>query len=185
VLGLRARAVPDAIPYLPQRIWSARVPVLPAGGARKIGLVWNTADPRATVALAQLTPWFRIPGTTWCSLQAEGTSVELADTPGAEAVQDIGPMMRHYAHAAALVGQLDLVISVDAPVAHLTGGLGRPLWVLLSAAPAWYWGAAGGTSPWYPTALQFRQSQAGDWTSVIEEVRRALLDPAAVETDAR
>lgn len=174
LLGRRADPIIAESPYLPERTWSVRIPVLPPGEGRRIGIAWRAADPHSALALSQLAPLFRLPGITWYSLQADGAKSELRETVEARAVQDLGPLLRNYAHGASVMGQLDLVIGVDGPVAHLAGGLGMPLWVLLSAAPAWYWCTAGGPSPWYPNARQFRQPRAGEWSAVVEDLRRAL-----------
>ena len=71
---------------------------------------------------------------------------------------------------------LDLVISVDTGVAHLTGALGRPGWVLLSAVPDWRWLLDRDDSPWYPTLRLIRQPEPGDWRSVVKDARWRLKE---------
>jgi ADP-heptose:LPS heptosyltransferase len=80
-----------------------------------------------------------------------------------------------FARKAALIAELDLVISVCTSNAHLAGALGRPLWVLLCHAPDWRWRLDRSYSLWYPTAHLFRQPKPGDWDSVVAEVRAALI----------
>ena len=75
---------------------------------------------------------------------------------------------------AAIIAGLDLVITVDTMVAHIAGALGKPVWLLLQHAADWRWMHNQTTSPWYPTMRIFRQSHAGNWTGVVEEVGRAL-----------
>jgi ADP-heptose:LPS heptosyltransferase len=87
---------------------------------------------------------------------------------------DLAPLIGDYADTAALVSQLDLVISVDTSVAHLAGALGRPVWLLLPCAPDWRWLLGRADSPWYPTMRLFRQPQPGDWKAVIDQVEREL-----------
>ena len=82
--------------------------------------------------------------------------------------------IRDFSDTAAFVDQLDLVISVDTSVAHLAGGLGKPIWVLLPFAPDWRWLLDRDDSPWYPTARLFRQSAPRDWNSVLRTVCNAL-----------
>jgi ADP-heptose:LPS heptosyltransferase len=75
---------------------------------------------------------------------------------------------------AALMYNLDLVITVDTAIAHLAGGLGVPCWLLLNASPDWRWMLTENTSPWYPTMKLFRQQQLGEWTSVIDHILNDL-----------
>jgi ADP-heptose:LPS heptosyltransferase len=78
------------------------------------------------------------------------------------------------ADTAALLGAMDLLISVDTAVAHLAGALGRPGFVLLLATPDWRWGAEGARSIWYPTLELIRQPTLGDWPGAFEILERAL-----------
>ena len=75
-----------------------------------------------------------------------------------------------FSDTAALISQLDLVISVDTSVAHLAGALGKPVWVLLTHAPDWRWLLDRDDSPWYPTARLFRQARPGEWDPVLARV---------------
>ena len=79
-----------------------------------------------------------------------------------------------FADTAALISQLDLVISVDTSVAHLAGALGRPVWIALPFTPDWRWQMHRSDSPWYPQARLFRQSARGDWTDVVNAIASAL-----------
>lgn len=82
--------------------------------------------------------------------------------------------MVDFADTAALVANLDLVISVDTSVAHLAGALGKPVWLLDRFNSCWRWLVGRHDSPWYPTLRLFRQPRPGDWGSVVEEVVRDL-----------
>ncbi len=75
---------------------------------------------------------------------------------------------------AALIGALDLVISIDTSVAHLAGGMGKPVWIMLRDSPDWRWMQGRDDSPWYPTARLFRQGRDRDWAPVVAAVRAAL-----------
>lgn len=75
---------------------------------------------------------------------------------------------------AAIISNLDLVISVDTSIAHLAGALAKPVWTMLAHASDWRWMTGRSDSPWYPTMRLFRQQARGDWDPVIEEVRNAL-----------
>ena len=75
---------------------------------------------------------------------------------------------------AALMKNLDLVITVDTAIAHLAGGLGIPVWVVLPKPADWRWLLGGTDSPWYPTMRLFRQTVVGNWTTVIDQICQAL-----------
>ncbi len=87
---------------------------------------------------------------------------------------DLTPWMTDYAETAALIETLDLVITVDTSAAHLAGALGKPVWLLLPHAPDWRWLLGRTDSPWYRSVRLFRQETAGDWTAVLDTVRRDL-----------
>ena len=81
-----------------------------------------------------------------------------------------------FTDTAVLAQALDLVISIDTSVIHLTGGLGVPTWTLLAFAPDFRWMLDRDDTPWYPTMRLFRQTNRGDWPSVIDQVRAALIE---------
>jgi hypothetical protein len=83
-------------------------------------------------------------------------------------------LLHDFADTAALIAEMDLVISVDTSVAHLAGALGKPVWIMLPYAPDYRWFVDRVDSPWYPTARLFRQPARQDWESVIAEVCRNL-----------
>jgi tetratricopeptide (TPR) repeat protein len=89
-------------------------------------------------------------------------------------VHDVGRGIFDFAEAATALSQLDLLVSIDAPIAHLGAAMGLPTWVLLPSAADWRWMLGGQAAPWYPTARLFRQPTAGDWTAVFEQVRAEL-----------
>jgi Flp pilus assembly protein TadD len=89
-------------------------------------------------------------------------------------LHDVGRGIFDFAEAATALSQLDLLISIDAPIAHLAGAMGMKTWVLLPLAADWRWSLGGTRAPWYPTARFFRQPKAGDWDSVFAAVRDAL-----------
>jgi ADP-heptose:LPS heptosyltransferase len=84
-----------------------------------------------------------------------------------------------FGETAALVQTLDLVIGVDTAVVHLAGAMGKPVWLLNRFDTCWRWRRDRDDSPWYPTLRQFRQPVPGDWDSVVERVRAALVEAAA------
>jgi ADP-heptose:LPS heptosyltransferase len=89
-------------------------------------------------------------------------------------VIDLSGALQDFADDAALVSELDLVISIDTALAHLAGALGCSTWTLISHPAEWRWRPEGERSPWYPTMRLFRQQRAGDWDEVVERVALAL-----------
>jgi len=122
------------------------------------------------MSLRKLLPLLKIEGVEFVSLQVGPESGQIRRLPAASGITDPTGDIQHFADTAALLMQLDLVISVDTAVAHLAGALGRPVWTMLAFAADWRWMLGRTDSPWYPTMRLFRQKCAGDWDSVIAEV---------------
>ena len=174
LFGTAAQSIPADTPYLfadPARRgqWQARLgPRL----RQRIRLVWaghsihpNNVNRSMDASLYE--PLLREANATFYSLNKEAGKVP-------EAVIDLTGDLRDFAETAALISEIDLVITIDTVVAHLAGALGKPVWILLPYAPDFRWLAEGSTSKWYPTARLFRQQKPGDWESVIAEVSAAL-----------
>ena len=89
-------------------------------------------------------------------------------------VHDVGRGIFDFAEAATALSQLDLLLSIDAPIAHLAAAMGLPTWVLLPSTVDWRWQLGGERAPWYPSARLFRQPRPGDWDSVFAGVRAEL-----------
>jgi hypothetical protein len=184
-LGIDEASIPREAPYLAVRknLIDDDVTVLAreaagVSGALPVGLSWggnpgHANDRRRSIPLALLTPLLELPGVAWFSLQKGDGESEIASIPAAARIVRLDAR-NDFARKGALLQKLDLVISVDTSNAHLAGALARPLWLLLPFAPDWRWGLARNDSPWYPTARLFRQPRAGDWASVVAEVRKAL-----------
>jgi tetratricopeptide (TPR) repeat protein len=177
--GTRLDTIPARVPYLnaPRaRLtrWKARIPR--AQGLR-VGLAWSgrdRPDPHRSLALAQLAPLFDLPGVRFVSLQPETRPGDEPSLRGRHGLLHFGPSLSDFADTAAVIAQLDLVISVDTAVAHLAGALGKPVWILLPFLSDWRWLLDRDDSPWYPTARLFRQNKAGAWDAVVGRVREAL-----------
>ena len=131
-------------------------------------------DARRSLHLKQLLPLAAIPGITFVSLQKDDAAAQVAELAGQWAIHDFSGELSDFAETAALVEQLDLVISVDTAVAHLAGALGKPVWLLNRWDTDWRWLLERADSPWYPTLRQFRQPRAGDWESPIDALAAAL-----------
>jgi hypothetical protein len=114
------------------------------------------------------------PDYDWYNLQTDCTEEEDAALAAA-GVHCFPGGIRHFADTAALVANLDVVVSVDTATAHLAAALGKPTWIMLNRyAPCWRWLLNRDDTPWYATARLFRQSQMGDWTAVVERIRTHL-----------
>ena len=87
--------------------------------------------------------------------------------------------LRDFAETAALIDNLDLVITIDTSVAHLAGAMGKPVWVLLPFMPDWRWMLDRTDSAWYPTMRLFRQPKIADWDTPLQQLVEALLAFAA------
>lgn len=179
VFGTRLDSIPAQMPYLrspPEAVdaWRAR---LGHGRGRRIGLAWSGSrtlrnDANRSIALERLAPLVHGADV----VVAVQTDIRDGDRAAVSAlgIRDFARELRDFRDTAALVGALDLVISVDTAAAHLAGALGKPVWVLLPFSPDWRWLLERPDSPWYPTARLFRQPRIGDWDSVIQEVAEAL-----------
>jgi Flp pilus assembly protein TadD len=150
-----------------------------AAATPRVGVAWagrrqQANDKNRSAALAHLAPLFAIPGIHWISLQKElreGDAELLARYPD---VVEYREALQDFADTAALIEQLDLVVTVDTGVAHLAGAMGKPVWIMLTYGADWRWLLDREDSPWYPTARLFRQTAAGDWEGVIRRVEAAL-----------
>lgn len=183
LLGFDVENLPGNTPYL-------QAPPLPqplptSGGKLKVGLVWagsptHRDDVNRSVPLALLAPLLAVPGVAFYSVQMpvpQRDSATLQDFPQLTLLGGFPD----YLATAAVVAEMDLVISVDTSVAHLAGALGKPVWNLVQFAPDWRWFAQfGERTPWYPTMRLFRQPWRGAWAAVIQQVAAALADFMAI-----
>jgi ADP-heptose:LPS heptosyltransferase len=87
---------------------------------------------------------------------------------------DHGEEMRDFVDTAAIIANLDLVISIDSAAAHLAGAMGTSVWLMLPYSADWRWMNDREDCPWYPTMKLFRQSSTGDWPGVTQRVATAL-----------
>jgi len=139
----------------------------------KVGLCWagkSYPDPRRSCPAALLEPLIGIENVSWYSLQLgwkEALPLSMNDTTG---------QINDFSDTAALISQLDLVITVDTAVAHLAGALGKPTWLLLPQAPDWRWMLNREDSPWYPTIRILRQKSQKGWEETIQRVKNLLYE---------
>jgi hypothetical protein len=177
--------VPNRIPYLfpePGKVATWRQ-LLAGDAVYRVGLVWrgsarNPMDRERSCSLAAFAPLATLGGIHYYSLQLGAAAEEAKSPPAGMRFTDMSPQFEGLSDTAsdtaALIANLDMVISVDTGVAHLAGALGIPVMMLLTFVPDWRWLIDRENSPWYPTMRVFRQEQPGDWGEVIERVRIAL-----------
>ena len=126
-------------------------------------------------SLAHWAPLFSLPGLQWYSLQKGSAAVsEVSTSAPFDQIIDLSEHIGDFADTAALLEQLDLLVTIDTSVAHLAGALGKPVWLLLPFSADWRWLLGRSDSPWYPSFRLFRQSVPGQWPAVIEAVRQQL-----------
>jgi tetratricopeptide (TPR) repeat protein len=174
--------IPQGIPYLEPSAdavaaWQTRLSTI---AGPRVGLTWagnrlHANDHNRSLPPSLLKALLEKEGISFVSLQIGEGSDAGGSLPGA-AMFDPTPDIGDFDDTAAIITQLDLVISVDTAVAHLAGALGRPVWLMLPFDPDWRWLLDREDSPWYPTMRLFRQTRPGDWTGVLERVGVALGD---------
>lgn len=176
--------IPARVPYLAvppekQAYWRER---LGRSGKRRVGLAWsgkanrnidlNPATSRS-VPLRLLAPLLQLP-LELHSLQKETLESDADILSRFEQIRTHHGELNDFSDAAALVEEMDLVISIDTAVAHLAGALAKPLWMMLPYSSDYRWGIGGDRTPWYPAARLFRQSHISDWEGVVWRVASEL-----------
>jgi tetratricopeptide (TPR) repeat protein len=180
----RLETIPAKVPYLRPPApalarWTARLSALQG---LKVGLVWagnpkHTNDMRRSLELAMLAPVLSVPGTSFVSLQVGPRAGDLKKARNRPRIEDLSQSLTDFTESAAAIAALDLVITVDTSVAHLAGGLGKPVWVLLPWVTDWRWMIEREDNPWYPTMRLFRQTRGENWD---RNIARMVKDLAAV-----
>ncbi|WP_420997425.1 tetratricopeptide repeat protein [Cupriavidus sp. 30B13] len=188
VLGMTLETfIPDLspAPYLaaPEDYRAKWRHVLHGLKGRKIGLAWSGRirhNENRAIPLARLTPLLALDDIDWVILQRDISEADLGmlkDHPHAARLHRFDDRVENFADTAALVEQLDAVVSIDTSVAHLAGAMHKPLWLMLPFAADWRWFAGSESSLWYPTTRQVYQSQPGDWDVVIQQIVANLARP--------
>lgn len=179
-LGIDRETLPARVPYIRAPGTAHR---LPGGSSLRVGLCWtgSTFTPlnkMRRIPFAELGRVLDIPGIAFHSLQV---LIGKRETEGEDRLIDLDPLIEDFGDTAAMIDQMDLVITVDTSVAHLAGALGKPVWTLLARVADWRWAHDGDTTPWYPTMRLYRQTRAGDWAGVVDRVwddlKRLAEDP--------
>ena len=189
IVGTTLENIPADVPYLaadPELVdaWRERLGELEGF---RVGICWQgsgtqLSDKLRSIPLVAFEPLSQVAGVRLVSLQKREGEQQLRDLAGRFAVYELGDDWDETAGAfmdtAAVMKNLDLVITVDTVHAHLAGALGVPVWVPLSTKADWRWLLERDDSPWYPTMRLFRQAKPGDWDKVFAELAAALGEVA-------
>ena len=191
VLKTTLETIPNNVPYLfadheRRKYWQRTI------GSRqglRIGLCWkgrneHVNDRFRSCPLTLLAPLFSLPGIQWFSLQFGPGKEELTASAADFPLIDLTGSSTDFHDTAALMAELDLVITVDTAVAHLAGATGRPTWLLLPFAPDWRWGMTADRTPWYPSMRLFRQANPDNsWYGAVEQVVCTLYEMLGTSAD--
>ena len=173
--------IPAKIPYITcddnkALAWQSR---FLGRNKHRIGLVWSGSanhrnDHNRSFQLQDLIPY--LPNCfEYISLQKEVRPNDKEVLQNNPQISDASYELNDFSDTAALINNLDLVISVDTSVAHLAGALGKKTWLLLPYVPDWRWMLDRDDSPWYPNHRLFRQPNRDDWVSVFKQIEVELL----------
>jgi tetratricopeptide (TPR) repeat protein len=189
-LGTTLETIPGEVPYLKaneQKVLQWRQSLGPRTAVR-VGLVWSAGvrpdQPQLWYSERRNVPFEKLAqlkgaGCELYSVQqgqpaeSQLSQAQASNWEGPQIV-DCAALQRDSTDTAALIENLDLVITVDTAVAHMAGALGKPVWILLCFDACWRWLLDRSDSPWYPSARLYRQAVAGDWDSVLQQVRADL-----------
>jgi tetratricopeptide (TPR) repeat protein len=181
--GTRLETIPANVPYIAADRacavhWAAKLSDF--AGKTKIGLVWagnssaNAIDTRRSLSLREFAPLAGLPKIQFFSLQKGEPAAQAKHPPEGFALADYSPDLHGFEDTAALIANLDLVISVDTSVAHLAGAMAKPVFILSRFDGCWRWLNHRDNSPWYPTARLLHQSAPGAWDEVIARLRETI-----------
>jgi Flp pilus assembly protein TadD len=191
------RAFETTVTTVPSKPYLAADPALSAAWAERlpasqlrVGLAWagqprpwlpgfSTVDRRRSVDLAAFAPVVSVPDVQFVSLQKGPAQEQVREVAGTMALCDPMEMVEDFADTAAIIANLDLVVSVDTAVVHLAGGMGKPVFLMDRYDNCWRWLSGRADSPWYPTMTIFRQEKQGDWSTPMARAAAALQAMAA------
>jgi Tfp pilus assembly protein PilF len=165
----------------PERVvyWQQQLQQL--GPGMKIGISWRGGTRKTrmhsrSIDLEQWLPLLSMPDTHYINLQYTNVDQEMKDLQQRHGVDvhSWQEVIDDYDETAAMVTALDLVITVQTALLHLSGALGQTAWVMVPYVPEWRYGLQKDSMPWYPSVRLFRQAEAGNWSNVLGEVQQSL-----------
>jgi tetratricopeptide (TPR) repeat protein len=193
IFGTTPANVPRAIPYLHadsdlvdhwrSELFKSEIKTTDIAPPFKVGIAWQgnpgfIGDHRRSIALTEFAPLARVKGVELLSLQKGPGADQVRGLGDRFSVRDLGSSVDEasgaFMDSAAIMRNLDLIITSDSAVAHLAGALGVPVWVALPGVPDWRWLLEREDSPWYPSMRLFRQTRQGRWDNVFERIAEEL-----------
>jgi FkbM family methyltransferase len=184
LLGTTLFTIPAA-PYIEAPAERRRPIMAPPGTLLKVGLAWaGGSDPAAALPFAQVLPLAERADLAVFALQLGPHAADVAALAHPALITDLSPTVADFADLAGRIAEMDVVVTADAPLAHLAGAMGKPVWLVLPHAPDPRWMLERDDSPWYAAMRLFRQDEPGDWRPVLSRVK-AALDVLAGEAASR
>jgi Flp pilus assembly protein TadD len=185
LLQTRRETIPASVPYLSAdarlvRSWRDRLQTIPGF---RIGVAWQGstkyhADRERSFPLCELAPLAAVPGVRLISLQKGFGAEQIGSIRNEFEVIDLGDDLDTssgpFMDTAAIIANLDLIITADTSIGHLAGAMAKPVWLALSLSPDWRWLLNCDDSPWYPTVRLFRQKSLGKWSDVFQQMAEEL-----------
>ncbi len=181
IFGTRLETIPGDVGYIRadgRRVeaWKDR---LSGFAGRKVGLCWQgnpefPGDRWRSIPLKYFAVLLDDPSSTFINLHKGAGEGQIGECGLTDRIVNYSAAVTSLVDTAAIMENLDLVITSDTSVAHLAGAMGKPVWILLQSMPDWRWLLEREDSPWYPTMRLFRQGTLGDWEGVLTRVKRAL-----------
>jgi Flp pilus assembly protein TadD len=158
--------------------WRERLSLLTPAGYRRIGVVWagrpsHNNDRWRSTTLAAFGPLASLPGVALVSLQKGPSGDQASRYFGMAPLINLGAEIVDYEDTIAILETLDLLVTVDTSVGHVSAAMGRPTWIMVARAPDWRWLLERTDTPWYPSVRLFRQSETGRWDDVMAAVAAA------------
>jgi tetratricopeptide (TPR) repeat protein len=179
LFGTELDSIPYASGYLSadtDKVESWRRLLCTVGKGKLIGINWAGRRTRQNgnraMRLENLRPLLDVSGVVLVSLQLGDEATEAAVFGGR--LLDLSGKIKDFGDTAAILANLDLIITVDSAVAHLAGALGVPVWVMLKHAPDWRWLLDRSDTPWYSSIKLFRQQKSGEWDDVVTQIIKEL-----------
>ena len=181
--------IPAPIPYIKAEqariaAWRERLAMQLPAGLRRIGLAWtgrptHPNDKRRSIPLSHLLPLTNLGPAAFVSLQKPMPARDVEHISKFGHMTDLSDQLTDFGETAAVIENLDLIITVDTSMGHLAGALGKPVWIMIPKAADWRWMLDRADTPWYPSARLFRQDKPGAWDPVLESLRAALAEELA------